>query len=46
MTRAQSSEFPRLLAFRLLELIAPTKNTSLGTMMLGFGLISALHPNT
>lgn len=35
-----------LLAFGLLELIAPTKNLGLGTMMLGFGLISALHPNT
>ncbi len=39
------SEFPRLLPFGFLELIAPTEDTRLGAMMLGLGLVAPLHPD-
>ena len=39
------SKLPWLLTFRFLELIAPTEDTGLGTMMLSLGLITALHPD-
>ncbi len=42
---SSKSEFPRLLPFRFLELIAPTEDARLGAMMLGLGLIAPLHPD-
>jgi len=35
-----------LLTFRLLKLVAPAEDTSLGAVVLGLGLITALHPDT
>ena len=42
---SSESKFPWLLTFRFLDLISPTKDTGLGTMMLSLGLITALHPD-
>ena len=39
------SEFPRLLTFGFLELVAPTEDARLGAMMLGLGLVAPLHPD-
>ena len=39
------SELSRLLTFRFLELVAPTKDTRLGAVMLGLGLVAPLHPD-
>ena len=39
------SELPRLLSFRLLELVAPTEDAGLGAVMLGLGLVAPFHPD-
>ena len=45
MSSCPLSQLSRLLTFRFLDLISPTKDTGLGTMMLSLGLITALHPD-
>ena len=42
---SSKSEFPRLLTFRLLELVTPTEDAGLGAVVLGLSLIPSFHPD-
>lgn len=46
MRQPSLADFAGLSALRLLELITPAEDAGLGAVMLSFGLIPSLHPDT